>query len=168
MFLTSVATTPPSTPVPVPNGIIAMWCWLHNLATPLTSSVLPGHTTRSGGWILWYDSSFPCCSLTACEVEMFFVPTIVVSSSMIPSTFQIKVFVKFWNLYWRPLLFFFLLQYLPVTKVVLTHACRGRGAKYFGLMIIIIRLSIMIIVRQRISFNMAFISEKFRAINLFR
>lgn len=45
---TSSAATPASMPVPVPNGIITILCWLHNFATLLTSSVQPGHTTRSG------------------------------------------------------------------------------------------------------------------------
>ena len=84
---TFLATTPPSRPVPDPNGISGIHWSLQSLAIWLTCSLFSGHTTRSAGWQVWWDSSFPCCSLTTKADDTFFSPTIswnsLLSSSLI-------------------------------------------------------------------------------------
>ena len=50
---TCAAVTPPSRPVPVPNGTTGICSVLHSLATLLTWSTLVGNTTASGGRPVW-------------------------------------------------------------------------------------------------------------------
>lgn len=60
-LLTWVAVTPPSMPVPVPNGIIGTLASLHSLAHWLTSAVDRGKTTAAGIRHLFTHMYGACC-----------------------------------------------------------------------------------------------------------
>jgi len=52
------APTPPSRPVPVPNGMMGSWWWWQILARALTSSTDRGNTTTSGGrHLTWQEKT---------------------------------------------------------------------------------------------------------------